>query len=80
MGNAVEDPATGIHGDEEFLYEVDVPEGPSASLADWTVRVSAHCRFPRRDGPTATAFNEATWQFEGSLPAAHETFVDSDGG
>jgi hypothetical protein len=78
LGNAVEDPATGIHGDEEFLYEIDVPEGPSADLVEWTVRVSTHCGFPRWDGPTAAAFDQATWQFEGSLPEAHDKFVDSD--
>ena len=80
LGNAVEDPATGIHGDEEFLYEIEVPEGPSAALREWTVRVSAHCGFPRWDGPTAAAFDQATWQFEGSLPDAHEEFVSTDSG
>ncbi len=57
LRNAVEDPATGIHGDEEFLYQIDVPEGPNAALAEWTVRVSAHYGFPRWDGPTAAAFD-----------------------
>jgi hypothetical protein len=78
LGHAVEDPATGIHGDEEFLYEIEVPEGPSADFDDWTVRVSAHCGFPRRDGPTAAAFEQAAWQFEGSLPAAHMEFVQDE--
>jgi hypothetical protein len=75
LGNAVEDPATGIHGDEEFLYEIEVPPGPSAALEDWSVRVSAHCGFPRWNGQTALAFDRATWQFRGSLPDAHLEFV-----
>ena len=78
LGNAVEDPATGIHGDEEFLYEIEVPPGPSADLEDWTVRVSAHCEFPRWDGATALAFDQATWQFRGPLPEAHVEFVRDD--
>ena len=78
LGHAVEDPATGIHGDEEFLYEVEVPEGPSADPDEWTIRVSAHCGFPRWGGPTGAAFERATWQFEGSLPEAHARFVDGD--
>jgi hypothetical protein len=78
LGNAVEDPATGIHGDEEFRYEIEVPEGPSAELADWTVRVSAHCGFPRWDGPIAAAFDQATWRFRGPLPEAHVEFVQDE--
>jgi hypothetical protein len=77
LGHAVEDPATGIHGDEEFLYEIEVPPGPTADLEDWTVRVSGHCTFPRWDGQTALAFERTTWQFRGPLPDAHLEFVQN---
>jgi hypothetical protein len=79
LGNAVEDPATGIYGDEEFLYEPEVPPGPSADLEDWAVRVSAYCEFPHWDGATALAFDQATWRFRGPPSEAHVEFVQDDG-
>lgn len=48
LGHAVENPATGIHGDEELLFEIEAPPGSTADPEDWTVRVSGHCTFPRR--------------------------------
>jgi len=77
LGHSVENPADGIHGDEEFLYEVEVPEVSNEILKTWTVRVSAHYEFPRWNGATTMAFDQATWQFEGSLSAAQEKFVDN---
>ena len=76
LGYGVEDPSTGIHGDEEYLYVVDIPpRSPLDDPEDWTVRVSTHCGFPRWDGPTEDAFERATWAYEGSLSGAIEEFV-----
>ncbi len=73
LGYGVENPSDGIHGDEEYLYVVDLPAvdvaNPEAS-PDWTVTVSEHCGFPRWDGPTDRAFEEATWAYTGPLAEA----------
>jgi len=71
LGHGVEDPADGIHGDEEFLYVVELPTTNAFDEpAEWTVKVSGHSAFPRCDGPTDEAFEQATWQFEGALTVA----------
>jgi hypothetical protein len=71
LGHGVENPADGIHGDEEYLYVVELPTAyPFDEPAEWTVKVSGHSAFPRWDGPTDEAFERASWQFEGTLPAA----------
>jgi len=71
LGHGVEDPADGIHGDEEFLYVVELPTTNAFDEpAEWTVKVSGHSAFPRWDGPTDEAFEQATWQFEGALTVA----------
>lgn len=78
LGYGVEDPANGIHGDEEYLYVVELPpRSPFASSDDWTVKVSSHCGFPRWDGPTEKSFDRATWQFEGPLTDALEKFLSA---
>ena len=73
LGYGVEDPTRGIHGDEEYLYVVELPEFDSGSpddTPDWIVRVSEHWGFPRWDGPTEDAFEEARWAYEGPLADA----------
>ncbi|SDD71808.1 hypothetical protein SAMN05192552_104220 [Natrinema hispanicum] len=71
LGHGVEDPATGIHGDEEYLYVVELPtRTPFDEPAEWTVKVSDHAGFPRWDGPTDEAFEQASWQFHGPLETA----------
>jgi hypothetical protein len=71
LGHGIENPADGIHGDEEYLYVVELPTPtPLEESTDWTVTVSAHCGFPRWEGPTDEAFERANWQFHGSLEAA----------
>ena len=71
LGHGVENPADGIHGDEEYLYVVELPtENPLDEPAEWTVKVSGHSAFPRWDGPTNDAFERANWQFHGSLENA----------
>jgi uncharacterized protein (DUF433 family) len=72
LGRGVENPADGIHGDEEYLYVVELPTQSPDEPAEWTVKVSEHSGFPRWDGPTEEAFERATWQFHGSLKNAHE--------
>jgi hypothetical protein len=76
LGYGVETPDSGIHGDEEYLYVVELPtRNPFDGPGDWTVKVSAHNGFPRWDGPTEEAFERATWQYEGSLSAAIDELV-----
>jgi hypothetical protein len=76
LGHSVENPAEGIHGDEEYLYVVELPtENPFEEAAEWTVKVSEHTGFPRWDGPTDEAFERANWQFHGPLENALVDFV-----
>ena len=71
LGHGVENPTDGIHGDEEYLYVVEIPtRNPFEKPAEWTVKVSGHSAFPRWDGPTEEAFERASWQFHGSLENA----------
>ena len=71
LGHGIENPADGIHGDEEYLYVVELPtENPLDEPAEWTIKVSGHSAFPRWDGPTDEAFEQASWQFHGSLENA----------
>ena len=71
LGHGVENPADGIHGDEEYLYVVELPtQNPFDEPGEWTVKVSGHSTFPRWDGPTSEAFERASWQFHGSLENA----------
>ena len=71
LGHGVEDPADGIHGDEEYLYVVELPTAnPFDEPAEWTIKVSGHSAFPRWDGPTDEAFEQASWQFHGPLDDA----------
>ncbi|QGX93415.1 hypothetical protein EI982_00810 (plasmid) [Haloplanus rallus] len=76
LGHGVENPADGIHGDEEYLYVVELPaRSPFDEPAEWTVKVSGHSAFPRWDGPTEEAFERANWQFNGLLEHALEELV-----
>jgi len=73
LGYGVEDPTRGIHGDEEYLYVVELPEFGfvhPGDAPDWTVKVSEHCGFPRWDESTKDAFEAASWAYEGSLAEA----------
>ena len=71
LGHGVENPADGIHGDEEYLYVIELPtENPFNEPAEWTIKVSGHSAFPCWDGPTDEAFERASWQFHGSLENA----------
>lgn len=71
LGHSVEDSFRGIHGDEEYLYLVELPaRSPFENPAEWRVKISEHCGFPRWDGPTEDAFEVADWQFEGTLAEA----------
>ncbi|MXR43003.1 hypothetical protein GRX01_16855 [Halobaculum sp. WSA2] len=76
LGHGVENPADGIHGDEEYLYVVELPNrNPFEDPSEWTVKVSGHSAFPRWDGPTEEAFERASWQFHGPLEDALEEMV-----
>ena len=72
----IKSPADGIHGDEEYLYVVELPtRNPFEEPSEWTVKVSGHSAFPRWDGPTEDAFERASWQFHGPLGHALEGLV-----
>jgi hypothetical protein len=76
LGHGVENPTDGIHGDEEYLYVVELPtQTPFDEPAEWTVKVSGHAAFPRWDGPSDEAFERASWQFDGSLEDAVAEFA-----
>ena len=46
LGYGVEDPESGIHGDEEYLYVVELPKrSPFDDAGEWTVNVSEHNAF-----------------------------------
>jgi len=76
LGHGVENPADGIHGDEEYLYVVELPTGNALDEpGEWSVKVSEHCGFPRWDGPTEDAFDQATWQFHGPLTEAVDELI-----
>jgi hypothetical protein len=80
LGHSVENPAEGIHGDEEYLYVVELPtKNPFDEPTEWTVKVSGHSAFPRWDGPTEEAFERASWQFHGSLEGALAELVAEPG-
>ena len=71
LGHGVEDPSCGIHGDEEYLYVVEIPSrSPLEEPKNWSVQISEHCEFPRWDGPTENAFELADWRFEGTTTEA----------
>ena len=71
FGHGIENPNDGIHGDEEYLYVIELPTStPVEEPTEWTVQMSTHRRFPRWDGPADEAFKRASWQFEGTLPTA----------
>jgi len=76
LGHGIENPADGIHGDEEYLYVVEPPSRIGFNESgEWSIKVSEPCAFPRWDGPTEEAFDQATWQFEGSLTVALEEIL-----
>ncbi len=76
LGYGVESPSSGIHGDEEYLYIVDV------GVPGWEVSVSKHGGFPSWEAADdlpdgETAFDHVEWQFDGiSLDGAIEALVD----
>jgi hypothetical protein len=80
LGHGVEDPAVGIHGDEEYLYIVELPvRSPFDEPAEWRIKVSEHCGFPRWDEEGAEqAFEVADWKFEGTLAEAMEKLGSDD--
>ncbi|UHQ98124.1 hypothetical protein HYG81_21330 (plasmid) [Natrinema zhouii] len=65
LGHGVEDPASGIHGDEDFLYVVEVSD---TKYLDWRVKIAGRDDFPRDSREeTERAFELADWRFEGTL-------------
>lgn len=76
LGHGVEDHRAGIHGDEEYLYEVGLPPKNWGKRAEeWAVRVSERCGFSWWDGPTEEALEQATWQYTGSSSTVRNELV-----
>ena len=76
MKYGVEDTESGIHGNEKYLYVVELPSrSPFEDPDAWTVKVSTDRGFPRWDGPSEEAFERARWQYEGPLSGAIEELV-----
>ncbi len=77
LGHGVED-VGGIHGDEEFLYVVELPERNSPTgRRNWSLKVSSS--FPRWDDDgTDEAFEVAIWDFEGTLDGALAEYVEEE--
>lgn len=68
LGHGVEDPASGIRGNEDFLYLIELP---GISDADWQVKIAAREHFPRWDSENSTqAFEDADWGFSKTLGEA----------
>lgn len=80
LGHGVEDPSCGIHGDEEYIYVIELPTtSPFEEASEWRIKVSEHCGFPRWDeDSTEQAFEVADWTFEGTLVEAMERLVSDD--
>ena len=72
LGHSVENPASGIHGDEEYLYEIELPpRQPCDKPSEWRVKISEHRGFPSRDETEPQqSFETADWQFDGLLSGA----------
>jgi hypothetical protein len=72
LGHGVENPSNGIHGDEEFLYVVELSSRPPLDgSAEWRIKVSEHCGFPKWDEDgISQAFENADWQIQGTLQEA----------
>ena len=48
LGHGVENPTDGIHGDEEYLYVVELPSRTAVDdPGEWSIKMSDHCGFPR---------------------------------
>jgi len=80
LGHGVEDPSCGLHGDEEYIYVIDLPaRSPFDGSSEWRIKVSEHCGFPRWDEDgMEQAFQLAEWQFEGTLEKAIQEMVSDD--
>lgn len=88
-GHGVENPADGIHGDEEYLYEVEIPEHDRERRSEWNIRISEHCGFPDpawedRNGNQhgtelpegETVFDHTDWLFDGPLTDAVDLYEE----
>jgi hypothetical protein len=67
LSYGVENPADGIHGDEEWIYEINTEMG-------WTVKVSSD--FGRRSDSNVDPWKRATWEFKGPLTDAVEEYAE----
>ena len=79
LGHGVEDPRRGIHGDEDYLYIVEVGTGTIGEKEkDWLVKVSGCGSFPTWDDKNKDkAFELAEWEFEGTLEKAYKKYVEA---
>lgn len=71
LGHGVEDPKDGLHGDEEFAYEVDLTD------RDWLVKISDHLLSYSIEDVSKMSFKDLPWNFEGKLEEAYKKYVGS---
>lgn len=68
MGYGVENPEDGIHGDENYLYKVILP--------DWKVKVATDLSMAiQRDDEQYHPFEQVEWEFEGHIDEAVEKYT-----
>lgn len=78
LGYGVEDPRDGIHGDEEWIYEVILRpwkerEYDETEGAKVIIKISS--RFPTMTENREDAFEKADWDFEGTLEEAYNEYI-----
>lgn len=77
LGYAIEPAVPSIRGNESYLYVITPPCEPDANPSEWNVKLSRYRGFPRGDANIDAAFDNADWEYEGSLPAIYDQVVGS---
>lgn len=84
LGYGVEDTG-GIHGDEEYLYVVDIGRREQGAMPgeelredEWSVKIAGRGDFPRfgDNDDIDDAFEEADWMFDGTLREALDEYAE----
>lgn len=80
FGHGVENPEDGLHGDEEYVYLVDIaPQDRKYEEDEWKIKVSEHGGNPRwdeLDELVGDPFHHTDWEFEGKLDNAFDKYVE----
>lgn len=80
FGHGVENPEDGLHGDEEYVYLVDItPQHKKYEKDEWKIKVSEHGGNPswdELDELVGDPFHHTDWEFEGKLDNAFDKYVE----